>query len=122
MVNKFMLSLLFVVLMASTLFAQTSVAVDIDKATLVWQASVGGGQVGEYKVKCGPTTGNYTQTTAVVATQTSVPVKNVISGIGVWFCAVTASNQFGESGPSNEISFEAGTKPNNPTGLILQSN
>ena len=106
-------------LVTSVAFGQTRIAVDIDKASLTWNAPTAGGTVQEYKVKCGPATGDYTKTTVIGAPTLTAPVRSVIAGPGVWFCVVTAANQFGESGPSNEIAFEAGTKPGDPTGLVL---
>lgn len=114
------LTLVLFLALAGSVFAQVLIAVDIDRQSLAWNAPVGGGAVGEYRVSCGPASGNYTKITPVPATSTSIPVKDAIDGLGAWFCVVTASNQFGQSGPSNEIAFEAGMKPSNPTGLILR--
>lgn len=101
-------------------FAQVLIAVDIERQSLAWDAPTTGGAVGEYSVKCGPASGNYTKITPVSPPATTLPVKDGIDGLGAWFCVVTASNQFGESGPSNEISFEAGMKPGAPGNLILR--
>ncbi len=105
-------------------WAQTSIAVDIDKATIVWDAwAVGqGSKPDTYHVKCGDSTGNYNHPQVnVPSDRNSTPVKSAIPGIGAYFCVVTASNQFGQSGPSNEINFEAGSKPDNPTGTHLEA-
>lgn len=114
------LTLALFLVMAGGVFAQVLIAVDIDRQSLSWDAPVGGGAVGEYRVKCGSISGNYTKITPVAAPATSIPVRDAIDGLGAWFCVVTAANQFGESGPSNEITFEAGMKPGAPTGLILR--
>lgn len=111
---------LFFLLIASPVSAQVFIAVDIERQSLGWDAPVGGGAVVEYLMKCGPASGNYTKITPVAATSTSIPVKDAIDGLGNWFCVVTARNAFGESGPSNEIAFEAGMKPGNPANLILR--
>lgn len=100
--------------------AQVLIAVDIDLASLSWDAPVGGGTVAEYRVKCGSASGIYTKITPVPAPAISIPVRDAIDGLGIWFCVVTSRNQFGESGPTNEITFEAGMKPGAPTGLILR--
>lgn len=114
------LALVSVLLAGSPAFAQVLIAVDIERQSLAWDAPTTGGAVGEYRVKCGPATGNYTKVTPVPAPATTLPVKDGIDGLGAWFCVVTAANQFGESGPSNEISFEAGMKPGAPGNLILR--
>lgn len=105
---------------AGVAFAQVLIAVDIDRQSLAWEAPTSGGQVGEYRVKCGPASGSYTKIMPVAAPATSIPVKDAIDGLGAWFCVVTARNAFGESGPSNELAFEAGMRPGDPTGLILR--
>mgnify|MGYP001607418286 CR=1 FL=1 len=101
--------------------AQTTISVDIDKATLSWAWTQGiGGAVSEFRMKCGQTTGVYTKVTALAdPAARSTPVKTAIAGPGNWFCAVTAANQFGESGLSNEIAFAAGNVPMAPTGLQI---
>jgi len=115
-----LLTLALFLALAGSVFAQVLIAVDIDRQSLAWDAPVGGGAVGEYRVSCGPSSGSYTKITPVPAPATSIPVKDAIDGLGAWFCMVTASNQFGQSGPSNEIGFEAGMKPGAQTGLILR--
>lgn len=105
---------------AGLVFAQVLIAVDIERQSLAWDAPVGGGAVVEYRVSCGPSSGNYTKITPVAAPSTSIPAKNAIDGLGAWFCVVAAANQFGESGSSNEIGFEVGMKPGDPANLILR--
>jgi hypothetical protein len=101
--------------------AQTSVAVDIDRATLQWDWLQGtGGVVETFRMKCGSATGAYSIITVISdPAARSVPVRNVISGVGTYFCAVSAANQFGESANSNEVTFTAGTVPGAPTGLRI---
>lgn len=106
---------------AGLAIAQVLIAVDIERQSLAWDAPTAGGTVGEYRVSCGPASGNYTKVTVVPAPATSLAGKDAIDALGFWFCVVTAANQFGESGPSNELSFEAGMRPGAPTGLILRA-
>lgn len=101
--------------------AQAVISVDIAKARLAWSWAQGtGGAVAEFRVKCGPATGTYTSTTVIAdPAARSVPIQQVVSGPGAYFCAVTAANQFGESGPSNEVPFAAGNVPAAPSGFQI---
>ena len=101
--------------------AQAVISVDITRARLSWNWTQGtGGAVAEFRVKCGPTAGTYTSTTVLAdPTVRSVPVQQVVSGPGNYFCVVTAANQFGESGPSSEVPFAAGNVPATPSGLQI---
>lgn len=112
--------ILFFLLMASPVSAQVLIAVDVERQSFAWDAPTKGGTVSEYRVKCGPASGNYAKVTVVPSPATTLPVKDGIDGLGAWFCVVTARNQFGESGPSNELSFEAGMRPGTPGNLILR--
>lgn len=102
-------------------WAQTVISVDITKARLSWTWTQGtGGAVMEFRVKCGPTTATYTTTLVLPdPAARSVPVQQVVSGPGNYFCVVTAANQFGESGASNEVPFSAGNVPVAPSGLQI---
>ena len=106
---------------ATPAWAQAVISVDITKARLSWTWTQGtGGAVAEFRVKCGPSTGTYTSTTVVMdPAARSVPVQQVVSGPGNYFCVVLAANQFGESGPSNEVPFAAGNAPVAPSGLQI---
>ncbi|MFQ5765446.1 MAG: fibronectin type III domain-containing protein [Rhodospirillales bacterium] len=116
------LIILGIVLFASPALAQEFVAVHIDKATIAWDAATGGGTPTTYHVKCGDTSGSYKHPQVdVPADRTTLAVKAAIPGLGRYFCVVTASNQFGESGPSNEISFDVGREPAAPTGTRLEA-
>lgn len=97
--------------------AQTVIAVDLNKAKLSWDWTQGaGGMVEEFRVKCGNTSGNYTRVTSLAnPAAREVAVRDAIAGSGNWFCVVTAANQFGESGVSNEVPFVAGAAPSSPT-------
>lgn len=109
---------------SSNAFAQTSIAVNIDKAKLQWQWDQGAGAPANgFDVKCGQASGVYTKVTIVTpSTIKEVTVKDTISGPGSWFCAVSAFNEFGDSNLSNEVTFRAGIAPNDPSTLIIISN
>ena len=106
---------------APSVLAQAVISVDITKARLAWTWTQGtGGAVAEFRVKCGPSAGTYTSTTVLTdPAARSVPVQQVVSGPGNYFCVVTAANQFGESGASNEVPFSAGNVPVAPSGLQI---
>jgi hypothetical protein len=75
-------------------------------------------------MKCGNAAGSYVKFTTIVRAPTAtgpyeMPLSQAISGTGNWFCAVSAANQVGESGLSNEVNFEAGAIPVGPTGLVV---
>lgn len=98
------------------------ISVDINRAKLSWTWTQGtGGLASEFRVKCGQTTGVYTRTTIVAYPATIANVKDVITGNGNWFCAVTAANSFGESGLSNEVPFVAGAAPSSIPVLTIQA-
>ena len=105
----------------SLAWAQAVISVDITKSRLAWTWAQGtGGAVAEFRVKCGPGAGTYTSTVVVAdPAARSVPVQQVVSGPGNYFCVVSAANAFGESGPSNEVPFAAGNVPAVPSGLQL---
>jgi hypothetical protein len=109
--------------LAALSYAQTTVAVDISKAKLAWSWSQGSGSAAtQFIVKCGTTTGVYTKITSLTdVTARSVPISTAIAGPGTWFCVVTAANQFGESAPTNEVSFNAGSIPVSATSLTVQA-
>jgi len=99
-----------------------SVSVDINRAKLSWTWAQGtGGLASEFRVKCGQTSGAYTNTTVVPYPTLTINVKDAITGNGNWFCAVTAANSFGESGASNEVPFVAGAAPSNSPVLSIQA-
>lgn len=118
---------MFSCLVAVVAFGQTVVAVDINRAALSWDWSKGtGGDVEAFNLKCGPAPGSYTLPPFVVpvpgapASYTgNVPVKSVVTAPGRYYCIVTASNLFGESGPSNELPFDAGNAPGAAVNLRL---
>lgn len=105
--------------------AQTNISVNINRTDLIWEWTQGqppdDGVAEKFTVKCGQATGVYTKLTDVSFPNRILPVRQAITGNGNWFCVVTASNQFGESGASNEIPFAAGAPPSSPLGAKLQS-
>src|SRR5262245_48522437 len=120
MVMKILITLL-VCLFAASAFAQT-VHVDLNKASLAWDWVKGtGDDATGFKTKCGLSAGTYTIIKSWGPTIRQVNLKDAITTPGKWFCVVTAFNDFGESGPSNEISFNAGAVPVAPSDLKVQA-
>jgi len=117
------LALLAVLAFAAVADAQT-VQVDINRATLewTWTADATSGPVDEFRMKCGPSSGTYTKITSVAGTARALAVRNAVGGDGLWFCAVAAANQRGESGLSNEVPFDAGAAPSGKLGLGVRAN
>jgi len=89
----------------------------------MWNFTQGtGGAATEFRMKCGNTSNTYTKITVIAnAAAREMNVKDAISGNATWFCAVFAANQYGESGPSNEVNFVAGVTPSSPTSLVIQA-
>ena len=85
--------------------------------TLTWSASSG---ATSYNVKRSTATG----TEATIATSATTSFVDTTGVAGTkYFYVVTAVNQFGESGPSNEASATfLGNPPAAPTGLAVVAN
>lgn len=117
-----LLLVLLVVLWASIVEAQTTLVVDIDRASLKWDWAQGtGGPVDEFLVKCGSAPSTYSRTTSLLnPAARTLAVRTAITGSGLWYCAVSARNKYGESANSNEVFFDAGVVPSSPTNLTLQ--
>ncbi len=101
----------------------TILAVDFNKAQFAWTWAQGtGGPVEFFVIRCGGTTGGPYLTENIIRDPAArtLPVKNVV-GPGVWFCVAVSGNQFGESSPSGEISFKAGTPPDSVTDFKIQA-
>lgn len=120
---KLVLATVLMWLLPAAVYGQV-LSVDLNKANLSWTWAQGpaptDGMASEFRVKCGPSSNSYTRTTVIAdpaARQT--PIRPLIGGSGLWFCAVTAANKFGESGPSNEINFDAGAVPSNPANAMV---
>lgn len=111
-------------LLASLLLATPAWAVNLTTATFSWTAPVVDATHGAptvYTLKCGTATGGpYSTTVTVAAPATSALVKQVVPTPGTYFCIVTASNAGGESGPSNEVTFQSAYPPSSPSGLTVQ--
>lgn len=101
----------------------TTVTVDIAKAALTWQWTQGtGGPVEKWLIRCGPSSTNYNiLVTLPTPAARSIPIAQVTSDVGTYYCIVSASNSFGTSGPSNEVSYSAGKAPVSPTALAIQA-
>jgi len=102
----------------------TVVAVDINSANFSWTFTQGtGGMPNEWWFECGPTTGTYTMPVVKATDATGVlrtfPVKNVVTVGGPYYCALRASNQYGQSPRSPEVAFNAGTAPTGTPALTL---
>ncbi len=118
--------LLFCLGVAAEGNAQTVTAVDISKGKLQFSWVEGTGGVPTYfKSRCGLSSGNYITSFSSPFVQSStnlytIPISAATaSSPGTYFCVVLAGNPVGESPPTNEISFFAGTVPAGPTGLGL---
>jgi hypothetical protein len=102
-----------------------SISIDLNRAKLTWGWSQGApptdGIPAEFLVKCGPSSGNYTNISTVLYPVMEQPVRSAIGGTGSWFCVVTAANDFGESAVSNEVFFAAGAVPSSPSNLTIQA-
>lgn len=124
--KKVLLGVISMLMFASSVWAQvpTSVLVDFAQAKFrwTWVKEVGKGDVEWFTIKCGVSSGNYTITSSVnCPTCRDALVSSVVGVPGKYFCIITASNRFGESGPSSEVSFEAGSAPNGVVDVIISN-
>lgn len=72
------------------------------------------------KVSCGKASGVYTVTKTLGAV-TEELAKDVPLTVGTWYCVVTVSNKYGESGYSNEKMFVLeGSIPNAPSNFDVK--
>ena len=119
MIFKTVLLSLFMSFFASVGYAQVKIPGDGSyKLAWTWEKG-GGGDVQKFWVKCGPTSGSYTSKAEIPdPLARTAPIK---TGLGMYFCVVTAANAAGESGPSNEVQFEVVGQllPSRPTGLNI---
>jgi uncharacterized protein YgiM (DUF1202 family) len=86
---------------------------DPDKAKLMWQwrPQSKDDKVSEFRLKCGTVSGRYDlPVVRVPFPKLEVSIKQLATKPGRYFCVVTAVNQSGESGPSNEITFNIDKK------------
>lgn len=118
--KRWLIAGLLVLGMATAALGQTVPKVSFQRGTLSWDYTQGtGGVAAEFRMKCGVASATYTKITIVPVTQKSLPVNQAIPAIGTYFCVVTAANEYGESGPSNEVNFTAGNAPSDPLNLRL---
>ena len=120
----------------STAAAQTPsiITIDIAKANLSWSWVAGAppndGLPDQFLVKCAPlgtvrdaTGKNYATgqvVTGVPYPTMKLPVTTAIkSTSGSWTCMVTAANVVGESNPTADVTFKAGSLPSDPAGLSI---
>ena len=112
---KIFLPGLWVLVLAMSLpvYAQDSIAVNMDNAVLKWDYSGDVARVGFWEVGCGTTAGQYQETITRLDDPTIMqePLKNVIPGPGQYFCAMRAGNEFSVSAWSVEIAFRSGYGP-----------
>lgn len=116
---------LIVSALVSPVSAQT-VVVDLNKASLAWEWAKGqppnDGDPESFLAKCGKVQGVYNvQTPISDPTARTVSLRSILNGQGKWFCVVAATNRYGQSGNSNEVSFDAGAVPADPTGAKVQA-
>jgi len=118
------LSIVLVLVLSGPLIQDASaLSVDLGTKALAWSPGIVDathGAAASYNVKCGPTTGVYNTVVGITAPSTSVLIKSVVNTPGTYFCVVTGVNSFGESQPSNELTFQAGYGPSVPAALTIQ--
>lgn len=128
--NTTLKTIVWVALMSAlfigTAQAQSTVSVDVNKAKLAWDWAPApaplDGNPDSFKMKCGKVTAVYTVATPINdPTARTVSIRQVIPSQGIWFCSVFAVNRIGESGGSNEVSFDAGALPATPSNNRVQA-
>lgn len=103
-------------LIATSAQAQTppsTIVVSLASARLTWQHDLL--NVDSFLIDCGSVTHT------VLAPMLAAPLSHFITTSGQYTCTVKAVNKYGESGPSNTVSFDAGDPPNDPTDATLTS-
>jgi hypothetical protein len=106
-----------------------AVAVDYTKAHATWTEDTLAGVPTSYTLKCGTTAGgpytktkNYPVAPPLTTTSGIVPISDLVTTSGTYFCIVTASSLIGESAPSTEVTFQAGRVPSVPQGVAITPN
>jgi hypothetical protein len=123
--RPFLFAILLVLLTAPA-YGQT-VTVDLNKASLAWDWAKGAppndGDATGFTAHCGRTSGVYSANTPINdAAARTVPIRSIVNGQGVWFCAVSAFNRYGtSSNKTNEVSFDAGALPADPARARVQA-
>ncbi len=113
---------------AETGHAQT-IAVDYTKAHAIWDEPTLAGVPTSYTLKCATTAGgpytktkNYPVALPLTTTNGIVPLSDLITTSGTYFCVVSASGVIGESANSTEVTFQAGRLPAVPASLAITAN
>ncbi len=107
-----------------SLSAQTVINANINTATLQWDwvrgAPPNDGDPLEWRLKCGPTSGNYTRTVVIAdPAARSVNMRTAIGTSGKYFCVLVPYTLAGESGASSELFFTAGAPASTPTNFRM---
>ncbi len=121
--KTFLITFAVLLILISSAAAQTPTAIivpyDTAKFSWAWTQATGG-PVAEFRVKCGAVSKVYTITKILVdPTARTVPLSQIVTSVGKYFCAVSAANQYGESNMSNEVFFDAGRVPADATGFSV---
>lgn len=117
--------LLFVSLFCFAGFAQAQQGpYPLSRTMLNWVwvrgAAPNDGNVSEFRVKCGPTSGQPDQQATIADPNArSIMISKLLTHSGDFYCVITAANINGESGPSNEVHFFVEANPSGPTGLSV---
>lgn len=103
-----------------------AVPVDYTKGHLAWTEDPLAGVPTSYTMKCGPTSGgpytktkNYPVAPPLTTSAGNIPISDLVTVSGTYFCVVSASSIIGESANSTEVTFQAGRLANVPTGLAV---
>jgi hypothetical protein len=101
----------------------TTITVDITKAKLTWTWEQGaGGPVEIWYVRCGTAPSVYSLLVEVKdPAARSLPVAQITPAPGSYFCVVAASNSYGTSTPSPEVSYQAGKAPIAATSMRIEA-
>ncbi|HEV8344781.1 MAG TPA: hypothetical protein VGR30_20670 [Candidatus Binatia bacterium] len=102
------LTLAALIMLLLTACKRTDIVKDPDKAKLTWQWQPQGKEdrALEFRVKCGTASGRYDlPIVRVPFPKLEVPLKEVATKPGRYFCVVTAANQAGESTATDEVNF-----------------
>lgn len=107
-----------------------AVPIDYTKAHATWSENSPVFAVPtSYTLKCGTVAGgpytktkNYPVAPPLTTASGVVPISDLVSAPGNYFCVVTASNILGESANSTEAGFQGGAIPSVPTGLAFTPN
>lgn len=103
------------------IFASMCVAEAQNPTTLSLTPGIGGDPATKFTFKCGSIQGGpYPLMSTVAAPTMSISISNITTLKGTYFCISTASNDAGESGNSNEVSFQLKTTAPSTPSLIVK--